>query len=141
MNPPAPITVALSLGLVASSVALLVLHLRAWRDVDNGGLSDAERIFHHRLFRRRMRASGMIGLIGCLLLADLAPLPPNVAALYWSGVLGLVLWTMLQAALDYLSIRRHYSQKTADLECQREVLKAEIERYHRQQRESGEPGP
>ena len=64
-------TVVLSITLLLVSAALVVMHVRAWRTVDHGGLGAAEREFHERRYRRRLQSSLMLGVIGLLVLGDL----------------------------------------------------------------------
>ena len=54
-------TQTLAGALIAISFVLLAWHLRSWRQIDNGALSDRDYRFHRRQFFRRLLASGLLG--------------------------------------------------------------------------------
>lgn len=124
-------TVALSVLLVVASAVMLLWHLRAWRTADHGGLGAREADFLRRQFRRRSQASGMIGLIGLLLLGDLWITDPLSALLYWCGVALMVGWTMLLALADWFASRVYYGHLTAASHAEHASIQAEIEKFRR----------
>jgi hypothetical protein len=136
-------TVALSMTLLIVSAALVVMHVRAWRAVDHGGLGAAEREFHERRYRRRLQSSLMLGVIGLLVLGelwlDVIFQDAWARLLYWSGVGLLLLWLLLLAASDWLASRQHYRGQLTRLQTERDVLRADLERLrqkHRERRDS-----
>jgi len=138
-------TIALSLALLIASVVMVVVHLRAWRTADHGGLAEVEREFQSRRFRRRLQTSAMLGVIGLLVLGELwldrlfkDDLP---RLLYWSGVGLLLLWLLLLAASDWLASRQHYRGQLDRLQTDRDALRGELERLRREHRERNEKKP
>ena len=125
-------TVALSIVLIVASATLILWHLRTWRAADHGGLGDREADFLRRQFRRRWQASGMIGLVGVLLLGDLWITDPLSALLYWCGVALMVAWTTLLALADWFASRVYYGHLTSASHAEHAVIKAEIERFRRE---------
>src|SRR4051812_17595823 len=101
-------TLVFSAVLVATSLILLAMHVKAWREADHGGLAERDYQFYRRQYRRRMQTSGMIGIIGLLILGHLWIGDNTTLAIYWAGVLGLLIWTVLLAAGDWAASRMHY---------------------------------
>jgi hypothetical protein len=108
VNNPTPATIV-AIGLAALGVGLLVSHQRTWRSQqDDPALSDEERAFLHRRYRRRMQTSGMLSLLGILIgvgdaLLVIQKQQPIWPTLYWIGVLLLTGWVMLLAFGDLMS--------------------------------------
>ena len=131
-------TLLFSAAIVFGSVVLLAWHVKAWREADHGGLAERDYEFFRRQFRRRMQASGMLGMIGLLILGHLWVSDNTMLALYWTGVLGLLVWTMLLAASDFAASRLHYGPQVAQQQTEHLLLNREIERFRR---ESSSPPP
>jgi hypothetical protein len=106
--------------------------VKAWREADHGGLAEREYNFHRRQYRRRMQASGMLGIIGLLILGHLWIHDNTVLAIYWSGVIVLVFWSVLLALGDWASSRLHYGPLVADQQAEHLLLKREIEKFRRE---------
>lgn len=132
-------TVTLSLLLVAASAGLLLWHWQAWRTADHGGLGEREANFLRRQFRRRSQASGMLGVVGLLLLGDLWISDPFTVLLYWCGVALVVLWTMLLSLVDWLASRQYYGRLSTEGQTEHALLKAAIEKHRRES--SSPPSP
>lgn len=130
-------TLTLAAGLVLMSLVLLAWHVRSWRAADHGGLSDRDYHFHRRQFFRRLLASGLLGLIGLLMFGDEWIAHPLTKLAYWSAIAALVLMTMALALADLLASRMHYRRQSADHVAEHALLRAEIERFRREQ-ETGE---
>jgi hypothetical protein len=114
---------------------LLAWHVKSWREADHGGLGENEHRFHARRYRRRVQASAMVGVIGLLLLGELWLKDPRVMVLYWSGVVLLLVWLLLLAASDWLASRVHFRTHLDRLQQERNLLKAEINRFQRERQE------
>src|SRR6188474_475685 len=99
--------------LIFTSLILVGMHVKAWREADHGGLAEREYNFHRRQYRRRMQSSGMLGIIGLLILGHLWIRDNTMLALYWTGVLGLLVWPVLLAASDFAASRVHYGSQVA----------------------------
>ncbi len=112
--------------LVALSLALLAMHWNTWRQADHGGLAERERDFFRRQFRRRIQASGMLGLIGLVMASSLWLNEIWQQALLWSGVLCALVWLVLIAILDGWSSRTFYGRDQAITAAQIERLKKEL---------------
>lgn len=135
-------TAFLSGTLLFVATILVVMHVRAWRVADHGGLGAAEREFHERRYRRRLQSSLMLGVIGLLVLGDLwldvIFQDAWARLLYWSGVGLLLLWLLLLAASDWLASRQHYRGQLTRLQSERDVLRADLERLRQQHREQSD---
>jgi hypothetical protein len=129
-------TILFSAVLVLTSVTLMAWHVKSWREADHGGLSERDYEFFRRQCRRRLQTSGMLGIIGLLIFGHVW-IPDNTTlALYWTGVLGLLAWTVLLAVGDFAASRLHYGPQVADQQAEHLLLKREIEKFRR---ESGRP--
>lgn len=125
-------TLLVSAAVVFGSLVLLAWHVKAWREADHGGLSERDYEFFRRQYRRRMQSSGMLGIIGLLILGHLWVRDNSMLALYWTGVLGLLVWTVLLAASDFAASRVHYASQVADQQTEHLLLKREIEKFRRE---------
>lgn len=118
--------------LVAASLILLAMHVKTWREADHGGLAERDYEFYRRQYRRRMQTSGMLGIIGLLLLGHFWIRDTMMLALYWSGVLGLLIWTVLLALADWAASRLHYGPLVTDQQREHLLLQREIEKFRRE---------
>jgi hypothetical protein len=125
-------TLLVAAFLVFGSLVLLAWHVKAWREADHGGLAERDYEFFRRQYRRRMQSSGMLGIIGLLILGHLGLRDNTMLALYWTGVLGLLIWTVLLAASDFAASRLHYRSQVADQHTEHLLLKREIEKFRRE---------
>jgi hypothetical protein len=136
-------TVVVSSTLLLVSAFLVAAHLRAWRTADHGGLGAAEREFHARRFRRRLQASVLLGVVGLLILGDLAMerfFKEELARLlYWCGIVVLLLWLLLLAGGDWLASRAYYRGEWNRLQAERSTLRADVERLRQEHRERRPP--
>jgi amino acid permease len=116
-------------GGVVAVIGLLMLrhHVLRWRMQKNDpALDPGERQHYYSRYRRRMQTSGLLVLVGILvLIGDLPFIPwqnaPGWFAVYWGGVLCLVVWVILQALGDMASTKAH--------------SRASLSRIRREQRE------
>ena len=122
-------TLLFSTALIFTSLVMLAWHVKAWREADHGGLAERDYEFHRRQYRRRAQSSGMLGIIGLLILGHLWVRDNTMLAIYWAGVLGLVVWTVLLAAADFAASRWHYAAQVAEQRTEHLLLKREIEKF------------
>jgi hypothetical protein len=102
---------AISLSLLGLSGLLIDSHRRSWREANDANLLERDRSFARSMYRRRMQASGTIGIIGVGI--GVWPIVPRQAgpmALYTATLLAACAWIMLLAVLDFWATRRHYRQ-------------------------------
>jgi hypothetical protein len=102
----------LSLLLIGLSGVLLDMHRRRWRRAEqNSALSTAERRFARSQYRRRVQASGTIGVLGVTIaLWPLVPLQPWPFTLYLAWVGGACLAITMLAAMDAWATRQHFAR-------------------------------
>lgn len=124
--------------LVFLSLGLLAWHYNAWQAVDHGGLGERDHEFYRRQFRRRMIGSGMIGIVGLLMISSLWIEDTLQAAIFWSGILFILFWMVLLALSDVWATRMHYSREDTVQKAEYLVLQAEIRKFQ-SERESAEP--
>jgi hypothetical protein len=120
-------------ALLVASVVLIVTHYRSWR-ANCVHEDQAESIeFARRQFRRRMQASSLIGLVAVAIAASSWITGTLAIALYWSGVLLVVIWIGLLALADLLGSRVHYQRAEAEHRATHAALTAELKRLqHRE---------
>jgi hypothetical protein len=110
------ITVVISLALLALSGVLIDSHRRSWRTArDNDDLSARDRRYARSQHRRRMQASGIIGLLGVGIgVYPLVPREPGPMALYLASLVSACGCIMLLALLDAWATRQHYRRLMGD---------------------------
>jgi hypothetical protein len=115
-------TYFLSLVLIGLSGALLDLHRRGWRSVQQDEtLSDTDRRFARSQYRRRTQASGIIGVLGAAIgVGPLIPPRPWPMAIYVSSLGGACVAITLLAAIDAWASRQNF------VRLQSEQLAAQI---------------
>jgi hypothetical protein len=126
-------TITFAAFLVFLALGLLAWHWNVWRQADHGGLPEREQEFHRRQFRRRIQASGMLGVIGLLIMGSLWIEETIAQALFWLGVLFALLWVVLLALADWWASRTFYGRDQALQTAEIEILKAEIRKYESEQ--------
>jgi hypothetical protein len=131
-------TITFGALLVVLSLLLLAIHWNSWRKADHGGLSEREQDFHRRQFRRRIQSSGMLGLVGLLMLGSLWIEETWAQAMLWTGLLFALLWVIAMALLDYWASRTHYGRDQVLNTAEMEVLKAEIRKFEREQNQAND---
>lgn len=107
---------AASLILIGLSGVLLDSHRRTWRAArENPELSNHQRRFARAQYRRRMQASGIIGLIGLGIgVEPLVPREPWPMAFYLASLIGACACIMLLALLDAWATRQHFRRLQGD---------------------------
>jgi hypothetical protein len=126
-----PPAAAVSALIVTVSLALVTWHIVEWRAWEKATPDDRERKFAWRRFRRRIQASGMLGLIGASILIGASGWimnKPLLVAFYWTGILVMLVWVMLLAVGDAISSRRffraeHRRQVADQVRFQAEILR------------------
>ena len=121
-------TYAISLFLIGLSGVLLDGHRRSWRAAEQDtALGERGRRFARAQFRRRMQASGIIGLLGVAIgIGPLVPREPWPMVLYLLTLSGACACIMILAALDVWATRQYYArlrteQLTAQMKLAREL--------------------
>ena len=121
-----------ALILCLSAAALIFWHIRTWRALQSEPLGPRERDFRRRQYRRRMQTSAMLGVLGAaIFVGQLLMLWIHSRlffAIYWGGVLLLVLWMALLALADIVATQFHYSREKTENVIERAKLQAEIRR-------------
>jgi len=104
------ITVVISLALLGLSGLLIDSHRRSWRAArQNDNLSDRDRRYAQSQYRRRMQASGIIGVLGAAIgLYPMIPREPGPMAFYLASLVSACACIMLLAFLDAWATRQHY---------------------------------
>src|SRR4051794_22246848 len=121
-------TSTLSLLLIGLSGVMLDMHRRSWRNTQlNQKLAPNERRYALSQYRRRMQASGIIGVLGGAIGCEpLVPREPFWYVLYLVSVPGACFAIVMLALIDAWSSRQHYArirteQLTAEIKLTREL--------------------
>lgn len=127
-----PLAYLFPVCLVVLSAALLGLHIRKWRRLDEVAEDDDQKHFHRRQLRRRLQASAMIGLLGIAIAAGMA-IPwqrwPLAFAFYWLLVILVTFWIALLALADMSHSRAYVNQLNREHRIKRAELEAQLARY------------
>lgn len=128
-------------ALILLGLGLMRSHWLSWQRTEQEPHLERFDYQHYRSrYRRRMQTSGMIAVIGLLIaLGDMLPLLRRDGtwfAIYWFGVLILVLWIVLLALGDLFATRSHSEIALSRLEGQRRELEEELLRL-RKKRSNG----
>ncbi len=129
-------TCIVSLFLIGLSGVLLDLHRRSWRSAQQiDSMSEGDLRFARAQYRRRVQASGTIGVLGAVLgVYPLVPHAPLAITLYLMAITLACLAIMMLAALDAWATRQNFmrlrsEQTAAQVKLVRE-LGREQTRFH-----------
>ena len=105
-------TYVVSLLLIGLSGVMLDMHRRSWRGAEQDPkLAPNERRFAWSQYRRRMQASGIIGVLGAAIgCRPLVPREPLSITLYLASIAGACLAITVLAALDAWATRQHFAR-------------------------------
>jgi hypothetical protein len=105
-------TYILSLLLIGLSGVLLDSHRRSWRaSQENAALTERERRFALSQYRRRMQASGIIGVMGAAIgIGPIVPREPLTMTIYVAALVGSCICIMVLAAIDAWSTRQYFAR-------------------------------
>jgi uncharacterized membrane protein YesL len=126
-------------GLCLSVFGLWLLrsHRKSWKtQQEELQLDEADLEHFRKRYYRRTQASGMMALIGILMIVGLLFITKDHKLLfgfYWMFVLVLTFWLILLALGDAVSIATYSRSAQTRLNEQRRILEAELERFRAQQ--------
>jgi hypothetical protein len=123
-----PTAAIVSLFLAAAAIFLVRSHVRSWRAARQQDLSPAEFDFHRRQFRRRMQASGWLGVLAVAILGGSVLRPGSLFVFVWFGIFLAVVWVTILALADMVATRRHFDLVRHDNLVEEAKLQAEIRR-------------
>ncbi len=105
-------TYVVSLLLLGLSGVMLDLHRRSWSGAEqDSSLAPNERRFALSQYRRRMQASGIIGVLGAAIgCRPFVPREPLSITLYLASIAGACLAITVLAALDAWATRQHFAR-------------------------------
>lgn len=118
------------LAIVLAAGGLIWWNVESWRRDRQSG-DAAEVSFARRQFRRRVQASGLLGLVGAALcVGQLIPAAeyPMLMACFWLGVVLLVFWAVLLALGDMAVNRQRLKSFQHHRRIEEAKLNAELQR-------------
>jgi hypothetical protein len=125
-----------SVLLLAVSSVLMLMNWRSWKSFQCAEQLETEHDYRRRQFRRRMQASGMIGVIGIALFMGDTLIAwfddPVVTVLFWCLVVIITLWIILLAMVDIWATRRYLDRICEDNLMEQTRLHAELYRLRRE---------
>ena len=139
-------SIVVALVLCASSAGLIAWHVRTWQRLQGAEIDPREREFRRRQYRRRMQTSAMLGVLGAAIfigqLLIVWPASWLLLAIYWSGVLVLVLWIALLALADMAATSFYYSREKNNSLVEHAKLQGELLRAREKEAKgrNGKPG-
>ncbi|MEN6406862.1 MAG: hypothetical protein ABFC77_10350 [Thermoguttaceae bacterium] len=122
------LAILISSLLLLVAVVLIVSHVRSWRAFQREPLDAEERDYRWRQFRRRMQTSAMLALLAVAVLVGYLIPPGFVALAFWLGVLLLVCWLALLAAVDIWATKHYFGRLTHETLVNKLRLEAELRR-------------
>lgn len=125
--------ILVSLFVILLSSGLTVWHIRSWEAAREEDLDKPEREYRWDQFRRRVKASTLLALVGVAMMGSTLISNQVALAFFWVGVICLLLWIVLIAILDVAATRRYFSAMRRDHKTQRAELEAEIHRLQRRE--------
>ena len=118
--------------LVVLGAALMGWHWAAWRRRSDEQCSGDQRQFQWRQFLRRMRAGGLIVVLGAFFLLDGLVVNPYARIFYWSAAACIVAWLVILALADVIRTREQFHRLRSDYLTQSAALQEEIARFKRE---------
>lgn len=128
---------AFSALLVLISGGFVWHHLAAWEAARCHPENLKAIEFARRQFRRRMQASLMVGFVGLAIAGALLIHDTLLIAMYWVGILLVVIWILLLAIMDALSSFTFLKQQRKRHLVEQAELQAELLREIKRRRDTG----
>ena len=128
----------LSLFLLGVSAALILQHIRARKAGSLQKTDELARQFARSQYRRRMRASTLVGIVGIAVFVGHWVSEPVLALMYWGIILLVVMWILLLAVLDLLSSRAYFGRLQREQLVEEACLRADLRRA-KSVRDNGDP--
>ncbi|MCE5303159.1 MAG: hypothetical protein LLF97_08635 [Planctomycetaceae bacterium] len=122
------LAILISSLLLLVAAVLIVSHVRAWRAFQREPSEAEERDYRWRQFRRRMQTSAMVALLAVAVLVGYGIPPGLVALAFWLGVMLLVCWLALLAAVDIWATKHYFGRLTHETLVHKLRLEAELRR-------------
>ncbi len=116
-------------ALILLSIVLVWWHFRQWNRFRQELTEPRDREYYRLRLRRRVQTSGMVGVLGLLILGGLLLPPrqfPTLFVLLWIGVLLLLLWIVLLALADGMAAHQYHARLQNDILVRRAVLEAQV---------------
>lgn len=110
------------------SVGLVWRHIFFWKSLDP---EQRELVFFRRQTRRRITTSTCIGIVGLAIVCERWINSAPMMLLYLAGLLLLVCWILVTAALDFWSTRAFLHEMRQRHRQERAELEAEVERLRK----------
>lgn len=118
--------------LVLASLWMIKMHVGTWRTIAGDDSREPHELnYHRRQYRRRMQTSGILGLLGIMILVGHFVRPPMAAllvVLYWSTALLMVSWLLILACFDAISTRLYFRRMRRRAESQETLNEARLRR-------------
>ena len=132
------VTYLVALVLMGLSGALLDAHRRSWRLVkDSETVADCDLRFARSQYRRRVQASGTIGVLGAAIaIFPLVPHQPLPITMYLMAVSLACFAILLLAAADAWATRQHFIRLRAEHMAAQVKLMRELGREHARRHDS-----
>jgi hypothetical protein len=132
-----------SLLLLTCAVALIVWHVRTWRDAREETLDSSELDYRRRQFRRRIQTSTLLAILAVAIFVG-EVLTPQVgtrqfAVIYWGCVLLVLACVGVLAVADIAASRAHFSRLHQQHRAEQAKLRSELHRLHVREG-NGKPG-
>jgi len=127
-------------GVLGFAVTMLLAHARNWRRAKSRLTSDAERLFRHHQFWRRMQTSSLLALVAPTMLVGLRVSPersPRLFVILWLLVILTTCWIGWLAILDAVASSRYFRRLSQERAAARAHLKREFEQILAATREGG----
>ncbi|MDR1383921.1 MAG: hypothetical protein LBJ67_08775 [Planctomycetaceae bacterium] len=109
------------------------------QETNSGNLSQRSGVFLNRQFRRRIQVAVMIGLSGFFMAVG-ACIPtknhPKVFILLWGLAILLLLWSIVIAVIDAISVSVHYSRIHHQQIAEQIRVQYELEKKRQEQRDA-----
>ena len=129
--------VPIPLFLLICAAALMGMHARTWRSVQEQEMDDRERDYHRRQFRRRMQSSGMLAVLAAGIfvgqwVSQVAR--PTIVFIFWGGVGLLVVWLAVLAVADILATKVYYGRLRQGFLIEQAKLQSQLRRMQEARR-------
>lgn len=131
-----PLLVGGSVSLLGGG--LLWMHVRKWREQRaDEELAEGERTHLRARYRRRMQASGLLVLLGLLLMLSTEKIPWRQAPLLFTIYVGVLLlltaWIVTLAIADAVSSRFHTQAELSRIRREQRALEESLSRLRRKE--------
>jgi len=127
-----PTNIPVGASLLTLALLMNYRHVAVWKAARDQPADAPQQRYLWRQCRRRVLASSLIGMVGVAVMLGTWLTGTIAAAVYWSAVVSVVIWTVYLAVADVRDSQRYFAREKQGQREEYEALRSEMKQISRQ---------